>query len=279
MHTPDNKTISHETEVVKSISIQGYADLQIMSGMLNCAVIDYQIGNHALIVKSDHPINITPLSGKKLTLHGIVCCGVVKSIEVSHARVIIISNKAPTIKNLRFKPGLITVRHESIIADLLDSESDITQSHYSAALLAKILVFEQELDERQNGILSEIKRNATNPNYNLNDFCEKIHMSRRTAQYLLREYETSFLHELKKNRVIRLKELVSRPENHHKPKSYLAYQAGFKNLQSAQRDFLSITKTPLNNYINLVKQAYLDVVVQQGHLPLLMALTSFCVTH
>lgn len=255
MYTADNKIISNETEVGKSIFTQGYADLQIMNGVLNCTAIEYQIGNHAIIVKSERSIRITTLRDEILTLNGIVCCGAVKLIEVSRAHVVVISNKTPIIKGVRFNPGLITVQHESIIADLLESDSDIMPPNYSAALLAQILVFEQELNERQNGILSEIKRNATNPNYNLNALCEKVHVSRRTAQYLLNEYDTTFLHEIKKSRVIRLKELISRPENHNKPKVTLAYQAGFKNLQSAQRDFLAITNTPLNSYIKIIKDA------------------------
>lgn len=244
----------YDVEVIKTLSAQGFADLQIVNGSVNCLAIEFHIGSYALAVKSEHPIKITTHDDCSITTHGIVCCGMVKSVDVSDARVIFITNKASAINGLLFKPGVINIQHENIIADILDSEMDIAQSSYSAALLTKLLIFEQELNERQNSLLLEIKRNAANPNYNLDSLCETIHVSRRKAQYLFSKQHTTFLHEIKKYRVARLKELMNRPENFNKPKASLAYQAGFRNLQSAQRDFLAITQTSLNSYMRLLKK-------------------------
>ncbi|ELV8773603.1 helix-turn-helix domain-containing protein [Vibrio harveyi] len=150
-----------------------------------------------------------------------------------------------------FPVGVIQHVHESIIFSLMNSVSKSGKPEYEIMALANIIGvdnYKAEVNLNYKKIVDCIERYGLNCDFNLEFLCSCAHMSRRKAQYIISEHETTFLELLHNFRVRKLKDLLKNESS--TAHSVLVERVGFKNISSANRIFQKITGMRMREYLS-----------------------------
>lgn len=227
------------------------------NGLLSCDLISSHFRKYILIMKSEQKIKVTYKDKNTSTYpSGSFVCGGGVDVKLLSAKLLIITPDFFFNSNdISFKNGVISNHYERIIASLFDMIVDFNSSINAILAIANLAVISIHLDDKQheNTILRDIRKNYLNHSYNLNALCKNTNVSRRSAQYTLSFYGTSFSYELKRLRVSKLKELIntlfSKNEKITHRISFYCFRAGFKSVAAAKRDFNKISGIELKYYI------------------------------
>lgn len=225
------------------------------NGILEKKLVDYYHPGSLTIIRNRAGGCFFEQNGWNSLHSGVIIFGRSFDIKLNESSQVLIVSKEffHGFCKVKIHPGIIANPYESLMVELFeliriddDSRNEIIAIANLAAMVAKKKVAECDL-------IKIIKDNHLDSNFDLDRLCGLVHMSRRTVQYQLSKSGKSFSHELKKLRVMKLKEFIESSSGKLKISS-LAYRSGFKNPSAANRDFLILVGISIKEYISNIRE-------------------------